>query len=291
MLLAAAESMKWVRQRLPKPKDPIEESEPEKTIDIVQPIVEVQQSFNEVNHDMINKLVDENNELREDAELLKKVLEEIEDEREKLFLAHSEEMKRADELAMMVDELTADYDGPVLSSDGSDTNVSIELLPKETSEVELVVVTSKDSTTDNVKIISTSEIVTDGVTEKSNLHHPSEEYVNFDGKSMSIEALRQLRPGLILNENDPINRIMFGSKFPEFARVGDIYIRVDTLPHTALKFNGKKWISIDKNSNGSYLQYIPYIQYLIQKIESGEYDTEMLTDNERDEIENHLRQK
>jgi len=274
MLLAAAESMKWVRQRLPKPKDPIEESEPEK-------VDAVTQIYDEIQHEMMNKLVDENNKLREDSELLNKVLEEIEDERNKLFLAHSEEMKRADELAVVIDELTADYDDPILSSDGSDTNLSIELLPKETSKVELV----------NVKIISTSEIVTDGVTEKSNLFHPSEGYVNFDGKSMSIEVLRQLRPGLILNENDPINRIMFGSKFPEFARVGDIYIRVDTLPHTALKFNGKKWISIDKDNNGSYLQYIPYIQYLIQKIESGEYDAELLTDNERDEIANHLRQK
>ena len=274
MLLAAAESMKWVRQRLPKPKDPIEESEPEK-------VDAVTQIYDEIQHEMMNKLVDENNKLREDSELLNKVLEEIEDERNKLFLAHSEEMKRADELAVVIDELTADYDDPILSSDGSDTNLSIELLPKETSKVELV----------NAKIISTSEIVTDGVTEKSNLFHPSEGYVNFDGKSMSIEVLRQLRPGLILNENDPINRIMFGSKFPEFARVGDIYIRVDTLPHTALKFNGKKWISIDKDNNGSYLQYIPYIQYLIQKIESGEYDAELLTDNERDEIANHLRQK
>lgn len=281
MLLAAAESMRWVRQRLPKPKDPIEESEPEKTVGIVT------QTYDEIQHEMMNKLVDENNKLREDSELLNKVLEEIEDEREKLFLAHSVEMVRADELAVMVDELTADYDGPILSSNGSDTNLSIELLPKETSKVEMIdILIPKEE-----KIISISEIVTDGVTEKSNLHHPSEGYVNFDGKSMSIEALRQLRPGLILNENDPINRIMFGSKFPEFARVGDIYIRVDTLPHTALKFNGKKWISIDKDNNGSYLQYIPYIQYLIQKIESGEYDAELLTDNERDEIANHLRQK
>jgi hypothetical protein len=187
----------------------------------------------------------------------------------------------------MVDELTADYDGPVLSSEGSDTNISIELQPKDNGKVELIdEPTSKDD-----KIISESEIVTDGVTEKSNLHHPSEGYVNFDGKSMSIEALRQLRPGLLLSPNDPINRIMFGTKFPDFARVGDMYIRVDTLPHAVFKFNGTKWITIDKNNNGTYAQYVPYIQFLIQKVGSGEYDAELLTEYEEVEITNHLRQK
>jgi len=281
MLLAAAESMKWIRQRLPKPKDPIEESEPEKVVDIVQ------KTYDETQHEMVNKLVDENNKLREDTELLNKVLEEIEDEREKLFLAHSVEMARADELAVMVDELTANYDGPVLSSEGSDTNISIELLPKESGKVELI----DESTTKDDIVISESEIVTDGVTEKSNLHHPSEGYVNFDGKSMSIEALRQLRPGLLLSPNDPINRIMFGAKFPDFARVGDMYIRVDTMPHSVFKFNGTKWMIIDKNNNGTYAQYVPYIQFLIQKVDSGEYDADLLTEYEEVEITNHLKQK
>lgn len=246
MLLAAAESMRWIRQRLPKPKDPID-----------------------------------------DTELLKEELAKIKSERDKLFLAHGVEMARADELAVMIDELTEDYDGPVLSSEEPETNIPMELLPKEAGRVEMIdSLISKEE-----KIISTSEIVTDGVTEKSNLHHPSEGYVNFDGKSMSIEALRQLRPGLLLSANDPINRIMFGAKFPEFARVGDIYIRVDTLPHAVFKFNGVKWMLIDKNNNGTYTQYVPYIQYLIQKIGSGEYDAELLTDYEQDEIANHLKQK
>jgi hypothetical protein len=84
---------------------------------------------------------------------------------------------------------------------------------------------------------------------------------------------------------------MFGTKFPHYAKIGDIYIRTDAIPHIVFKFNGQKWIGIDKKFNHSYLQYIPYIQYLIQKIESGEYDAELLTDDERDEIASHLESK
>ena len=251
MLLAATESMMWIRQRLPKPKDPIDESD----------------------------------KLNDHEELLKKT----QSERDKLFKAHSYEMERADTLAVKLEEVE------------SRTRKSLDELLAETPEVIIFETQNPDTVVgsevetlptfiDEPTIEIPDEIKTEGVTSEKVVYQEMNGYVTFDGKLMSVEALKTLRPDLLVSSNT-ITQIMFGSKFPQFAKIGDIYIRTDVIPHIVFKFNGQKWISIDKKFNNSYIQYIPYIKYLIQKIESGEYDAELLTDNERDEIATHLESK
>ena len=159
--------------------------------------------------------------------------------------------------------------------------VEIESQPEPTADSDIII----------GEPVNPDEIQTIGVTKEAQLFHPSESYVNFNGKRVSIDALRSMRPDLILKATDPVNRIMFGNMFPDFAKTGDIYIRTDTMPNIVYKFNSSKWIRVDKEQNASYLHYTPYLQYLIQKIDSGEYDAELLTDAERDEIEHHLKSK
>jgi hypothetical protein len=98
--------------------------------------------------------------------------------------------------------------------------------------------------------------------------------------------LKEIRPDLVktLAKND----IMFGTQFPEMAKIGDVYTKVDLVPHETYKFNGARWIKIDRTTNFSYLQNIAYLQFLISKLESGEYDTEMLTEAEKEEISDYL---
>ena len=252
MLLAATESMRWIRQRLPKPKDPMDESD----------------------------------KLNDHEELLKKT----QSERDKLFKAHSYEMERADTLAVKLEEVE------------SRTRKSLDELLAETPEVMVFETQDPNTVVDSeVETLPTvidepiieipPEIKTEGVTSAKIIYQEMNGYVTFDGKLMSVEALKTLRPDLILSSNNTITQIMFGTKFPQFAKIGDIHIRTDIVPHLVFKFNGKKWIGIDKKFNNSYIQYVPYIKYLIQKIESGEYDAELLTDNERDEIASHLESK
>lgn len=134
------------------------------------------------------------------------------------------------------------------------------------------------------------EIITAGVTqEESKYFHPNEQYVQYDGKLMSIEALREQHPELVLSKDDPMNIILFGSGFPSSAKIGDIYIRTDVMPHRVYKFNGSKWINLDRQVNTTYLQDENYIRYLIEKIDSKEYDVDLLTDFERDEITNYFK--
>jgi hypothetical protein len=80
----------------------------------------------------------------------------------------------------------------------------------------------------------------------------------------------------------------FGVAFPEQADKGDMFLRVDRLPSALFKFNGINWIEVDKNLSDAYAYDVAYIDHLIEKIDSGEYDPDLLSDAERDHITNRL---
>jgi len=85
------------------------------------------------------------------------------------------------------------------------------------------------------------------------------------------------------------SNVDFGTAFPTTPAKGDTYIRVDYLPSRLFKWNGVKWIEVDKDSTDSFTYHENYIDHLIAKISSGEYDPELLNDNEREQIEQRLR--
>jgi hypothetical protein len=60
------------------------------------------------------------------------------------------------------------------------------------------------------------------------------------------------------------------------------------LPNKVYKFDGNKWILVDKDTTTVYLQDPAYIQYLISKIDVGEYDIELLSADEKRQIEEYL---
>ena len=82
----------------------------------------------------------------------------------------------------------------------------------------------------------------------------------------------------------------FGSgNFPTPAIKGDTFIKTDVLPSTLHKFNGTKWIEIDKDKTDAFAYNEEYIQHLIAKLGSGEYDPELLNNAERSQIELQLK--
>ena len=80
----------------------------------------------------------------------------------------------------------------------------------------------------------------------------------------------------------------FGIAFPVKPNRGDSYLRVDRLPSVLYKFNGTSWIEVDKTVNEHYAHNEAYIDHLIAKIDSGEYDPDLLSEIERDQIERRL---
>ena len=80
----------------------------------------------------------------------------------------------------------------------------------------------------------------------------------------------------------------FGTAFPPESVKGDMFLRVDSLPTALYKYNGNTWIEVDKSLSDTYSYDHAYIEHLIEKLASGEYDPELLSDAERDSIEKQL---
>ena len=118
-------------------------------------------------------------------------------------------------------------------------------------------------------------------------------YVMFDGKHMHKDVLLGMRPDMfkLVTDLGRETKTSFGTTFPVIASKGDTFVRVDSLPNKVYKFDGTRWIVINKEQSTSYLYDQEYIKYLVQKIESGEYDIELLSESERQQIEEYLTKK
>ena len=82
----------------------------------------------------------------------------------------------------------------------------------------------------------------------------------------------------------------FGTHLPDTAIKGDSYVLTTTIPNVLYKFNGAGWIKIDNSIKDQYTYDIAYIDHLIVQIEKGLYDPELLSDSERDQIEQRIQQ-
>ena len=112
-----------------------------------------------------------------------------------------------------------------------------------------------------------------------------------ENPQLSIKSQREL---LARGEIDHLPWIKpsnssFGSTFPWSPAKGDTFVKTDILPNAMFKFNGVQWIPVDKQFLDSYTYDIAYIDHLIGKLGSGEYDPEFLSDNERELIEARIK--
>lgn len=143
------------------------------------------------------------------------------------------------------------------------------------------------------KITTEAEVVTEGVTKKTPYVIDEAGYVSYDNKHMTKEVFADMYPDMFKLSVDTGRAVNtnFGIKFPDYAKKGDTFVRVDMLPNRVYKFDGTRWIEVNKQVSDTYLHDEQYIKYLIQMIETGEYDIELLSEKERLEIEQHLTQK
>jgi hypothetical protein len=106
---------------------------------------------------------------------------------------------------------------------------------------------------------------------------------------MRKEVAKSMRPDLFkIRPDDEVSRSDFGIKFPALAKKGDTFVRVDILPNRVFKFDGTRWIEINKETTDSYLHNEEYIKHLVSMIENGSYDIELLSENEKAQIEEYL---
>lgn len=97
---------------------------------------------------------------------------------------------------------------------------------------------------------------------------------------------------LIQADNEPslgkASNSDFGNQYPTNPEKGDVYLRTDYLPNRLFKYNGFKWIEVDKSQTDVYAYEERYIKYLIEQLDQGTYDADTLTDTERQQIAKHL---
>lgn len=80
----------------------------------------------------------------------------------------------------------------------------------------------------------------------------------------------------------------FGIEFPSVAQKGEFFLRVDYIPNVLYKYNGSKWIVVDKNKTDVYLDNTKYIKFLSEKLQNGEYELDQLNTAEQDAVAEYL---
>lgn len=89
----------------------------------------------------------------------------------------------------------------------------------------------------------------------------------------------------------PAPQSSFGSEFPTAPARGDSFVRTDVAPNQLFKFNGDRWILVDKATADNYTYDIAYIDHLIDKINSGSYDVDLLSASEQEQVAQRLQTK
>jgi hypothetical protein len=80
----------------------------------------------------------------------------------------------------------------------------------------------------------------------------------------------------------------FGITFPINPEKGELFLRVDYLPTRLFKFNGSKWIEVNKAMTDSYVYNTEYIKFMIKEIDAGRLDPDDISPSEREQITDFL---
>jgi hypothetical protein len=123
---------------------------------------------------------------------------------------------------------------------------------------------------------------------------PDSDHLIYEGKSYSIDAFKDHFPELsAVADNHPslgnASKADFGTEFPQKPTKGDLFLRTDYLPSKQFKWNGSKWIEVDKNITDALAYNEQYIQHLVDKLSTGEYELDDLTDTEQSQVAEYLK--
>jgi len=132
-------------------------------------------------------------------------------------------------------------------------------------------------------------------------------YVNVEGKVLHERVLTDTYPEVLMDiqhqrmhesllpvadnlvKTAAADHATFGTEFPANPNKGQMFLNVSVLPSRLYKFNGNKWISVDKNITDSYTHNSDYLQYLCKQISNGVITVEDLTIGEQEQIEQYLK--
>lgn len=171
-----------------------------------------------------------------------------------------------------------------------ETALPVELKKSKKKKPEQIVVENTNSHEEELWTESADEIF--DVKNNIRVKKLESDYYEVNDKKYSGEVFRYMYPDLakkleakLQADNVPAAEQVksnFGLQFPDKPTKGDLFLRVDITPNKLFKYNGSKWIEVDKSKTDSYTYNEEYIQFLINKLQSGEYDLDQLTATEQE---------
>jgi len=172
------------------------------------------------------------------------------------------------------EELHEDIPEPVVEEHTSgemtkdtQTEISNDLAEEPLPEPEPQVIQIQEAI--NVAVPETPPVITSQPVEEPKV----EEYIT-DAITKPIETILTRKPNT-----------GFGTDFPNNPVRGDLYLRTDFKPTRLFKWNDTKWIEVNKAATDAYVYNDAYIQFLAEKLSSGEYSLDDVSDIELSQIQ------
>ena len=113
-------------------------------------------------------------------------------------------------------------------------------------------------------------------------------------RSKFYQGIKQIQgepDGFDPNEKPESSVADFGTDFPNNPSKGLMFVRVDMLPHKVFKFNGSKWIEVDKNSTDTYIFNEEYVRHLINLLAAGQLELDQLNETELVQVKRILQRE
>jgi hypothetical protein len=326
LILAADQTFVWAKEDKQKKKDDEPEAGPEITVieEIVDEEITVIEEIVDEEITVIEEIVDEEITVIEeivDEEIT--VIEEIVDEEiveattSQLFDTEEEFFEAGKEHAFEIDKLAylttpwawmKNSEGPIGLVPTQEINITTSEVftdkPSDEAQIEDSVTDSAKQDLDNaIGLIAEMQARLDILQAENDSTHEELEQIKstvitdhlgnpinvvFPQKQLKLEQVTS--PDLSINaETTNVNAVAgFGIVFPKEPAKGDLYLRVDYLPNKLHKWNGIKWIEVDKAATDRYSYDEEYIKHLIARLATGEYDPELLSVIEQEQIQRYI---
>jgi hypothetical protein len=282
LILAADQTFVWAKEDKQKKKDDEPEAGPEITV--------------------IEEIVDE--------EIVEATTSQLFDTEEEFFEAGKEHAFEIDKLAYLTTPWAwmKNSEGPIGLVPTQEINITTSEVftdkPSDEAQIEDSVTDSAKQDLDNaIGLIAEMQARLDILQAENDSTHEELEQIKstvitdhlgnpinvvFPQKQLKLEQVTS--PDLSINaETTNVNAVAgFGIVFPKEPAKGDLYLRVDYLPNKLHKWNGIKWIEVDKAATDRYSYDEEYIKHLIARLATGEYDPELLSVIEQEQIQRYI---
>jgi len=195
-------------------------------------------------------------------------------------------------------------DADILKQFEKETITSIEVTPEEEDffreqekEVSVIPVEPTAQVATETTIVNTEPTIEEQMADTVDviLSKPEKRYQVLEGGYIEVDGklthIINLDSEMMLKVDGLPSKTGFGTAFPKYADVGNVFVRVDNLPHKVFKYNGVRWIEQVKETSDTYLTDDKYLQFVIDKIGSGEFDPDILTEHEQEAIETFIKSK